>query len=78
MPICKKMKNNSVIIQVSDGVVKESMYVNDNYFRNYLFNIDVNKSSRAISTELRKFILKENKGLLNDDVTIIVSKIVKS
>lgn len=78
MPICKKMKNNSVIIQVSDGVVKESMDVNDNYFRNYLFNIDVNKSSRAISTELRKFILKENKGLLNDDVTIIVSKIVKS
>lgn len=78
MPICKKIKNNSVIIQLSDGVIKEGMDINNNYFKNHLLNIDVNKSSRAISADLRKFILKEHKGLLDDDITIIISKVVKS
>ncbi len=76
IPICKKLKNNSIVIQISDGVVKDDMDINNNYFNNHLLNIDVNKSSKVIADELRKFILKENKGLLDDDVTIIVSKIV--
>lgn len=78
IPICKKLKEGAVAIQVSDGVVKENMDVNDNYFKNHLLNIDTNKTSKSISNELLKFVLKENKGLLEDDVTIIVTKIVKS
>lgn len=78
IPIEKELKENSVVVQISDGIVKDNMDINNNYFKSHLESIDVNKSSKIISEELRKFVLKENKGLLEDDVTIIVSKVVKS
>ena len=78
VPIVKELKPNSIVVQISDGIVKEDMDVNDNYFKKHLETIDTTKSSKMISNELRKFVLKENKGLLDDDVTIIVSKVVKS
>lgn len=76
VPIVKKLKKGSIVIQISDGVVKDGMDVNDNYFKNYLANIDTKKTPKAISDELRKFVLRENKGLLDDDVTIIVNKVL--
>ena len=77
IPIVKQLNKNSVVVQLSDGVVKDEMDVNDNYFKNYLANIDTNKSAKQIAEELRKFVVKYNKGLLNDDITIIVSKVVQ-
>lgn len=78
VPIAKKLKKGSIVIQISDGVVKEKMDVNDNYFKNYLANIDTKKTPKAICDELRKFVLKENKGLLDDDFTIIVNKVLEN
>lgn len=76
VPIVKKLKKGSLVIQISDGIVKDGMDVNDNYFKNYLSNIDTKKTPKAIGNELRKVVLKENKGLLDDDVTIIVNKVL--
>lgn len=78
VPIGKKLKEGNIVVQISDGVVKEDMDINNNYFKDHLLTIDISKSSKAISDELLKYVLKENKGLLEDDVTIIVTKIVKS
>jgi stage II sporulation protein E len=77
IPIVKKLDNNSIIIQVSDGVITEEMDKNDNYFTKILQNIDVTRNAKYISDELNRFVQKENKNILNDDMTIIVSKVKK-
>lgn len=77
IPIVKKLEDKDVIIQISDGVVQEEDNSTDNYFTNYIKNIDVNKSAKMLADELYKFVLKENKNILKDDVTIIVTKLKK-
>ncbi|MNI67387.1 hypothetical protein D3C73_1230150 [compost metagenome] len=51
------------------------MDVNSNYFVKYLEQIDSRKNSKEICDELYKYVLRENKDVLKDDLTIIVSKI---
>lgn len=75
VPIVRKLKNYDIIIQVSDGIVTDKMDVNNNYFKEYIKNIDVNKSARNIADEISKFILKENSNILKDDTTVIVTKL---
>ena len=48
-----------------------------NYFTEYLKNIDISKSSKAIADDLYKAVLRKYENVLNDDVTIIVTKIKK-
>ncbi len=74
-PICRNLNENDIIVQISDGAVNEEMNVNDNYFTEILSNIDTSKSSKEISNELQKSILKEYKNILRDDITIVVSKL---
>ncbi len=78
VPICKNLSNNSLVIQISDGVVNENMNPNDNYFTKYIQTMDTSKNVRLISDDLLKFVLKENKNILPDDITIIVSKVKKN
>ncbi len=77
VPVCKKLKQNSIIIQVSDGVVEDDMKSNDNYFTRIIQNIDVTKSAKVIADELKRQVLREKKNAFDDDITIIVSKINK-
>ena len=74
VPISKKLNEQDIIIQISDGVVSDDINVNDNYFTKILTNIDTSKSSREIANELNKHVLREYKNVLHDDVTIVVSK----
>lgn len=77
VPIGKKLKDNAIVIQISDGVVTDHMDTKDNYFAHYLAQMDVAKTTKAIAEELHKLVLKENKNVLADDVTIMVTKVVK-
>lgn len=77
LPIAKKLEDKDIVIQLSDGVVHEQNNPTNNYFINYLKNIDLNKSAKMLSDELYKIVLKENKNILKDDVTIIVTKVKK-
>lgn len=78
LPICKKLSNGSFVIQISDGVVQDNTDINNNYFTEYLKTIDTSKTQKMIADELHKLVLKENKNILKDDVTILVTKIKKS
>lgn len=78
VPIERKLKSNDVIIQISDGVVTDKMNCNNNYFTECIKKIDCNKSAKAISDELYKNVLKNFNNKLNDDITIIVTKIIKN
>lgn len=75
VPIVKKLQKNDVIVQLSDGAINEKVYINDNYITNYLQNLDITKNVYTMTDELEKIILKENNNVLNDDFTIIVTKI---
>lgn len=75
VPIVKKLKNNTILVQISDGVISDKMDINNNYFTKYLQQIDLSKNSRTISEELYKTVLRENSNILTDDVTIVVSKV---
>lgn len=78
IPIVKKLEDGTIIVQITDGVVPDTMNTTDNFLTNYLKNVDITKNVRTIGDEIHKLVLKENKGILNDDITIIVSKIIKS
>lgn len=78
VPIAKKLENNDIIVQISDGVVRENEDPSNNFFTEYLKQIDCNKTCKNIADDLYKLVLKENKNLLNDDITIIVTKIIKT
>jgi stage II sporulation protein E len=74
VPISKRLNDQDIIVQISDGVVNDDMNVNDNYFTKILSTIDASKNSRDIANELQKHVVKENKNILYDDVTIVVNK----
>ncbi|MEG1344386.1 MAG: SpoIIE family protein phosphatase [Clostridia bacterium] len=75
LPICRKIKSGSIIIQVSDGVIPDGTNIQNNYFIKYIQNMDAIKTSKSIADELYRLVLKENKEELKDDVTIVVTKV---
>lgn len=75
IPICKKLKQGDFIIQVSDGVIPDDLDPNSNYLKNYLSTCDITKSSKVIAQEIKEVLYLNNGGVLDDDATIIVSKI---
>ena len=78
MPIVKKLFDKDIVVQISDGVLGETEEnISDNYFTENLKNIDTGKSSKAIADDLYKAVLRKYENVLNDDVTIIVTKIKK-
>ena len=75
VPICKKLKEGDFVIQVSDGIVTEDMDINNNYLKNYLLTCDYSKPARLIAQEIKEILYLNNGGTLEDDATVIVSKI---
>lgn len=75
VPLCKKLKDKDIVIQISDGVVPDTSNINNNYITSYLQTLDIAKSAKMIAEDINKLVIKENKNNLKDDVTVIVSKI---
>lgn len=78
LPISKKLYDKDIIIQISDGILNDCVDISNNYFTECLKNIDINRTPKIIVDELYRHILKENKNILKDDITIIVTKIKKN
>lgn len=78
LPISRKLIDKDIVVQISDGVLYEGLDISNNYFTEYLKTIDVNKTAKQITDEIYRNVLRENKNILNDDVTIIVTKIIKN
>ncbi len=78
IPICKKLKDGDFIIQMSDGIMSENMDVTSNYLRNYLSTCDTTKTARVIAQEIREVFFYNNSQELEDDITVIVTKIEKN
>ena len=78
LPISRKLIDKDIVVQISDGVLHEGLDISNNYFTEYLKTIDVNKTAKQITDEIYRNVLRENKKILNDDVTIIVTKIIKN
>lgn len=78
LPISRKLIDKDIVVQISDGVLHEGLDISNNYFTEYLKTIDVNKTAKQITDEIYRNVLRENKNILNDDVTIIVTKIIKN
>ena len=76
--ISRKLIDKDIVVQISDGVLHEGLDISNNYFTEYLKTIDVNKTAKQITDEIYRNVLRENKNILNDDVTIIVTKIIKN
>ena len=75
LPIIKELKDLDIVVQVSDGVIPDDMDKNNNFLTTYLKSLDTSKTAKQITDEIRKVILKEKKNILNDDFTVIVTKI---
>lgn len=77
VPVVKKLNNNDIVVQVTDGVIPENYDLFNNFLTKYLQNLDTFKTPKMIADEIHKLVLKENKSVLNDDMTVIVTKIKK-
>lgn len=77
VPISKKLNNNDIVIQITDGVIPEGTNPTDNFLTKYLQTLDTTKTAKIISDDIHKLVLKENKSILTDDMTVIVTKIKK-
>lgn len=75
VPLCKKLNDKDIVVQISDGVVADTLNISSNYITEYLQTVDITKSAKNIADDINKLVIKENKNNLKDDVTIIVSKI---
>lgn len=78
IPIVYDLDKNSIVVQVTDGVISEDVEYNNNFLTKYLQNIDNTKSVKVIADEINKLVLKENKNNITDDFTVIVTKICKN
>ena len=76
VPICKKLDYGDFVIQLSDGVIPDTIDPNNNYIKNFLSTCDVTKSAKVIAQELKEVININNDGVY-DDITVIVNKIEK-
>lgn len=76
--IVNKINGEGIIVQLTDGALNDIDSVNDNYIVDYLKNVDLKKSTKAISEDINKLILKNKNNIIDDDITILVSKIVKN
>ena len=77
IPICKKLDYGDFVIQLSDGVIPDTIDPNNNYIKNFLSTCDVTKSAKVIAQELKEVININNDGVYDDDITVIVNKIEK-
>ena len=78
VPIVNNLDDRSIVVQLTDGVISENDDYNHNFLTNYLKMVDTEKSAKVISEEIRKLVLKEKNNILDDDFTVIVSKISKT
>ena len=78
VPIVSNLNDKSIVVQITDGVIDENYDYTNNYVTKYLQNLDKTKSTKSIADEIQKLILKEKKNKLNDDFTVIISKVCKS
>lgn len=77
VPICKELSDNTIVVQMTDGVVTENMDIQHNFVTKYLQGLDSFKTAKMIAEDIHKLVLKEHKGDLQDDMTVIVSKVKK-
>lgn len=76
--IIQKLKENYIVIQISDGVLSEEFDINNNFITTYLKSVDQKRNIKQIAEDLNKLIIKSKNGKFNDDITLIVSKISKN
>ncbi len=78
VPIVKQLNEGDFIVQITDGFLPDNMDPNSNYLRNYLATCDTTKTAKVIAQEIKE-VLHLNNGLeLDDDATVIVTKIEKN
>lgn len=77
IPIQKKLDDKDIIIQISDGVIKENDDKNENILTRYLKQLDTSKTSQNIADEILKLALKDISNI-PDDITVIVTKLQKN
>ena len=77
IPICKKLDYGDFVIQLSDGVIPDTIDPNNNYIKNFLSTCDITKSAKVIAQEIKEVININNDGVYDDDITLIVNKIEK-
>ncbi len=78
IPISKQLGEGDFVVQITDGLLPEDMDPNSNYLKNYLATCDITKPAKLIAQEIKEVLYLNNGGILDDDATVIVSKIEKN
>lgn len=78
IPVTRKLKEDDIIIQISDGVVLDDENVVNNYFTSILKTVDTSLDKNEILEYIKKEMYESKNNTLVDDTTIIVHKVCKN
>ena len=78
VPITKQLGEGDFVVQITDGLLPDNMDPASNYLKNYLATCDTTKPAKIIAQEIKEVLYLNNGGELEDDATVIVSKIEKN
>lgn len=78
VPIVNDLTDGTLVVQITDGVINEDYDYINNYLTKYLQSLDTTKSVKVIAEEIHKLILKEKNNNIDDDFTVLVTKVCKS
>ena len=70
------VSDGDIIVMCSDGLIESTNEVNSNWLENFLKNVSTNNVQKLADLILAEAI-DNNLGIIKDDITVIVSKIVK-
>lgn len=76
IPIVKKLNNNDIVFQISDGALLKEGNIHDNYLTDILSKVNINMSSKNIADSVLNKIIEHSSSNIADDITVVVNKIM--
>jgi len=78
LKISHKLSNEAIVVQITDGAINSEFDINNNFITTYLKSVDSKRNVKQIADDINKLVVKSKNNVLDDDITIIVTKIVKN
>lgn len=78
VPIVKKLNNNDIVLQISDGALLKENNIHENYLTSVLSKVNTSLSAKVIANSILTDLSKKNLGIIDDDITIVVNKVTAS
>ncbi len=78
VPIVKKLNNNDIVLQISDGALLKENNIHENCLTSILSKVNISLSPKSIASNILNELIKKSEKGIEDDITIVVNKVMAS